>query len=251
MPDRRLTLATLVPLAAASVLANAFVLGRFILSGERAYGFLMWNLFLAWVPVGCALVAQGLAFSLLGPRRPMRVRLQLVTLAAFSLGWLLFFPNAPYLMTDLVHLRPFQENNLVWLDTAMFATFALLGVALGCLSLLAMQEVVAAACRQVFERVRGARPVARFLASGSGWLFALATLGAGSYGMYLGRVMRWNSWDALLNVDDLALSIARSLTDRPSSPGMFKITAVFGLFLVCAYVTLYAFTRVRPTVDPH
>jgi len=75
--------------------------------------------------------------------------------------------------------------------------------------------------------------------------FAIATLGAGSYGMYLGRVMRWNSWDALLNIDEVALSVLRSLIDRPSSPGMFKITAVFALFLICAYATLYAFTRVR------
>lgn len=247
MLDRRLTLGTLIPLAAASIVANGFVLGRFLLSGQRAYGFLMWNLLLAWVPIGCALVAQRLAASLLQPGRPMRLRLQLVGLAAFSLGWLLFFPNAPYLMTDLVHLRPFAENNLLWYDLAMFAAFALIGVALGCLSLLAMQEVVATACRRFFERVRGARPIARVLAAVTGWVFALSTLAAGSYGMYLGRVMRWNSWDALLNPDDLALSILRSVIDRPSAPGMFKITAVFGLFLLCAYATLYAFTRVRRT----
>src|SRR6185295_17731418 len=95
-------------------------------TGRLAYSFLVFNLLLAWIPVAFALVAH--AASEWRSRRG--VALTLLALA----GWLLFFPNAPYLMTDLMHLRV-QHNPLFWLDLVALQAFAWTGLALGFLSL--------------------------------------------------------------------------------------------------------------------
>lgn len=125
---------------------------------------------LAWIPLGLSVVLH--ALDGVRPRASARVA-SVLCLAA----WLAFFPNAPYLMTDLLHLKV-QGNLLVWLDLIALQAFAWTGLALGFVSLDLVQRVVA-------------RRVGRV----ASWLFAAAVMGLSAFGIYLGRFRRWNTWD--------------------------------------------------------
>lgn len=232
----RLTRANFFLLALASLLAIALLLTRLIITGQISYRFMAWNLFLAWIPLALAYAAQQLARP-----RLARVQAMLRALALFAtaVSWLLFFPNAPYVVTDLIHFRYTGSVQMLWFDNALLGSYAVLGVALGCLSLRVMQDIVETGLKGLLQR-RVPQTARQLLSRAGGWLFALLVLGLGAYGIYLGRVMRFNSWDALLNLDDLLMGIVRAFVDRPSAPGMFKITAVFLAFLLITYLALSA-----------
>ncbi|MEM1215237.1 MAG: DUF1361 domain-containing protein [Bacteroidota bacterium] len=136
----------------------------FHISIGQLFLFLGWNLFLAWVPL--------LLLALLRRFQPSRwAALPIIGL------WFLFFPNAPYLITDLVHLRP-RPGVPLWYDATMLFSYALLGL------LIAVQ-----ALREM--RTYLLTHVSRLWANG----FIAFTILLSGLGVYLGRVERWNSWD--------------------------------------------------------
>jgi uncharacterized membrane protein len=143
--------------------------------------FLWWNLLLAWVPW---VLSAWLA----------RPRNALVTVL-LGATWFVFFPNAPYLVTDLVHLKERPPVPL-HVDLMLYASFALTGLALGWTSL----DVV----RQRLE--------ARWGRLAAGLLIALY-VGATGFGVYLGRFLRWNSWDVVANPGALLLDARVALVD--------------------------------------
>ncbi len=91
--------------------------------------------------------------------------------------WLVFFPNAPYIITDLLHLSA-QDGVPVWYDLILLSAFAWTGAMLGMISLGLMHVLVA--------RVAG---------GAWSWIFVLGVLMLSGFGVYLGRFPRWNSWD--------------------------------------------------------
>src|SRR4030095_7892763 len=201
----------------ASAASSSLVAARVVHTGRLTYGFLVYNLALAWIPLAFAAAAYGLA-GLASRRRALPIGL-------CSIGWLLFFPNAPYLLTDLMHLRV-QANRLLWFDVIALPSFAWTGLALGFASLFLMQRMVA-------ERVGRAWS----------WLFAAAAIGAGAFGIYLGRYRRWNSWDVVLDPDGLSRDVARIVL-HPSAAVLAYCTALSGVLLV-AYLVFYAWTHVQ------
>ena len=120
---------TIPALLAASALCVATVLVRNAHAGNDFYRPLIWNLALAWVPFLFALAAYASA----------RRRNDVAT-AAYGVLWLLFFPNAPYLLTDFIHLQQSQTTPL-WYDALMLASFAWTGLLLGFASLYLMQMI--------------------------------------------------------------------------------------------------------------
>jgi uncharacterized membrane protein len=154
-------------LALCSVLACGLLAVRMELTNTRNYFFLVWNLILAWVPYLAALWAAGEQRR--KPRQSWRLLLPMAL-------WLLFLPNAPYLITDFVHLPGMEFVR--WYDIGVLAAFALSGWLLGAVSLRAMQEVVR-------ERLGGVLS----------WGFVFVSAGLCGLGVYLGRFLRWNSWD--------------------------------------------------------
>lgn len=139
-------------------------------TGEVEFAFLLWNLFLAWLPLG---FAELLTFSL--ERRPWNRPVNLF----LGLAWLLFFPNAPYLLTDLLHWRP-RSGMPHWFDLLLLLHFALLGTTLGFASLHIIRRQVLARFPPLIANA-----------------FTMVVLLLASFGIYLGRFQRWNSWDAL------------------------------------------------------
>jgi uncharacterized membrane protein len=216
----RQTWAAVLALVLASILSCMLVVVRAYYAGTTAYVFFFWNLFLAWVPLVAALLFYGLA------ARQSRSFL----LLGAAVFWFLFFPNAPYIVTDLVHLRETAPVPY-WYDIICVMAFAQTGLFLGYLSLYLMQEVVRA-----------------WLGHWLGWLFALAMLGLSAFGVYLGRFLRWNSWDALVRPLETLRDAARVANPwNDVQPLAFSMT-FFAFSLVC-YLILYSFAHLHGWVQ--
>lgn len=203
----RRRLAALGVLAAASAFAVSLVLLRFLLSGNVNYANLVWNLLLAWVPLALALLvydrhrrgAGGLSLAL-----PLAL-------------WLLFLPNAPYLVTDFMLLRDIQDMP-VWFDVALLTTFGWTGLMLGFVSVYLVQTVA--------RRLAG---------RAAGWISAIGALAISGVGIYLGRYLRWNSWDLLVQ----PAAVLGDAAGRLGSPQLIGMSLVMSAFLIVAYTMLY------------
>jgi uncharacterized membrane protein len=206
---RRRTL-SVVALVAASLLCVATVVIRAHETGDPYFRFLVWNLILAWVPLLFAIGAYARA----------RTRLD-VGVVLLLVPWLLFFPNAPYLLTDFVHLG--EGPAPLWYDGLMLSAFAWTGLLLGFASLYLVQMIARCA-----------------FGDGVAWLTVLAVLGLGSVGVYVGRFIGLNSWDALLH----PLQVADILRDQLSSVPLRMVGALLALvaFLGVGYLAVYSFT---------
>jgi uncharacterized membrane protein len=205
---RQLMRGEMVQMALSSALAVVLLGMRVAWTHERAYLFLIWNLFLAWVPYGCAL----------GIRALHRRRLPGLALVPFFLVWLGFLPNAPYLVTDFVHLR-FRVGAPLWFDAVMLAAFAWAGVGLGTASLRVCAHVV---------RVRaGSLAVLAFTP-----LVALAT----GFGIYLGRFLRLNTWDVATRPGTVIVQTLSPLVDPFGHVHAWAVTLTFALFFAVATI---------------
>jgi uncharacterized membrane protein len=179
-------------------------------SGSLRYLFLSWNLILAWIPC-----LAGQAFRAASQRGGSRV----LRLGWFGL-WLLFLPNAPYIVTDLLHLAA-RPRIPLWYDLALLFSFAGTGLLLGYISLLDVQSAVE-------ER----------LGRTTGWTVAVVSLFMSGFGIYLGRFLRRNSWEVLTDPSGLFLDIADRLLNPASHPRACAVTLIFGLGLLLGYVAL-------------
>ena len=195
---------------------------RVIYTQRILHGFLNWNLFLAWLPMICGLTAYNLH------KHPSRARW--IGVAVFSVLWLLFMPNAPYLVTDIVNLYP-QSDMPFWFDIILFAAYIWTGMFLGLVSLFLMQEVV----RHIAGRVVS-------------WVFALGVLGLSSFGIYLGRFMRWNSWDVFVNPGHVLADIVAPLRHPTAHIETYLFSLIFAFFIISAYLMLTALTHFRHEV---
>lgn len=216
-PSHRSTALVLLALALCSAAAVGMVALRIAYTGHRTYAFMVWNLFLAWIPLVLSALACR-SFS-----RAKRVGLMTI---AWSFLWLLFLPNAPYLVTDMLHLHPSGHSPL-WFDLIMLLSFALSGLFLGYVSLYSMQEMV--------NRVRGRV---------TGWLFVLTVFGLISFGIYLGRYLRWNSWDVVVNPTALALDVLDRLLYPLEHTGAYAMTFFTTVMLFLPYLVIYGLTRI-------
>jgi uncharacterized membrane protein len=217
----RRRLATVLGLFAASLFCVALVVVRNVHTGNGNFRYLIWNLFLAWIPFALAVFVYD---------RWRRRRGGMLLLVLGGL-WLLFFPNAPYIATDVVHL---QHDSLspYWYDAVTIAAFAWMGVLLGFASLYLMQTAV--------RQWRGAV---------AGWIFAFFAIGLGSLGIYLGRVLRLNSWDALEHPSVLPRILHTVARNPFAYQEAIAITLALTLALSFAYFLLYNFAAVGLELD--
>lgn len=145
---------------------------RFLYSGEYRFLFLVWNLFLAWVPLA-------ISGCLKNPKQHWTKQM------AFFTVWLLFFPNGLYVVTDLIHLH---SNSTVplWFDAVLLFTAAITSLIMAFASLRNIE---------VFLLKRFSEKAVQ--------LMTMTILFLGSFGVYLGRFLRWNSWDIINNPVEL------------------------------------------------
>ncbi len=182
---------------------------------EPAFVFLTWNLFLAWIPFVLSLCVAAVHGR--GGPRPL-----LWVLAA---AWLLFLPNAPYILTDFIHLKGVGGAPL-WFDTALIGTFAAAGLALGLASLLVVHHVVEA---------RAGRVV--------GWAVAVSSLVLSAIGIYLGRFPRFNSWDVVTNPRGLVTVVLQRLADPFGNAFLLRFGLATSTVLVVSYLLTWLLGR--------
>jgi len=215
----RETARAVLALLMASAVSIALVIARILWSGRWQYGFLAWNLFLAWLPLVFALMACD------AYRKPVRPNWGFW---GFAGAWLLFFPNAPYIFTDIIHLTSRTFGHF-WVDLVLVLLCAMTGLVLGFVSLFLMQSVIR-----------------RMLGEAASWLFIALVAGLSGFGIYLGRFLRFNSWDIVLKPFALSRGIGHWASDPLANPGTFAFPLLFATFLFVAYVMLYALTHLQP-----
>lgn len=208
-PGKGLQALTLLTLTGLSL-----VVIRGLLTGNWWFFIMLtWNLFLAWFPLGVVLVLRDLR-AVAGPSLRFQSKW---LLGAGLIVWLAFLPNAPYIITDLYHIKNLDQS-LLWFDTMSLFLFALTGLLTGLYSILIVHRMV--------------RPlVGEWLT----WLFILSSQMLSGFGIYLGRFGRWNSWDVLTKPSSLTWAIARAYRDHLS----LKLTLGYGFVLVTLYVAFY------------
>jgi len=187
-------------------------------NGFPRYAMLIWNLFLAWIP----LIAAGIAYLASWNKITFYIIMPISTLV-----WLAFFPNAPYLLTDFQHLANPGGGAPIWFDVILLIWFALTGLLLGLVSLQLMQEIVS----RIFSPVLG-------------WGFAIVVTIMSSIGIYLGRFLRWNSWDLLSNPIPIAYDMASIVRHPISNKATYVFTILFTLLFLFVYLALHLFAGV-------
>lgn len=185
---------------------------RFLLAGNYDYWFLVWNLILAWVP----LVA---AWYLYGRTQKLGLIWSKTNIALFVI-WLLFLPNAFYIFTDFIHLYRFGGVPLMY-DIVLISTFALTGLILGFTSLMLVHK----RALQRFKNYGHWLPVAALLASG--------------FAIYLGRELRWNSWDIIFNPFGILFDVSERVLNPTEYSLTFATTLLFFGFLGLTYLTVW------------
>jgi uncharacterized membrane protein len=215
-------LVVLAGLGVASALCLGLELVREHRYGTQDFRFLIWNLILAWIPLLLGLFVYD---------RYRRGR-PLLVLAPALLLWLLFLPNAPYIVTDFVHLAPGRPAPL-WLDGVELSAFAWTGMLLGFVSL----YLVHAVARHRFGPAVG----------WTGVLFVLALV---SVGVYLGRVKRWNSWDLLTQPGARLAQLHAHLGDPEALARAVGVSIIVTCLLGAAYLVFYVLMGVRLETSP-
>ncbi|MGZ4382020.1 MAG: DUF1361 domain-containing protein [Gaiellaceae bacterium] len=214
-PNERLVV--LLGLGIASALCLGLELVREHRYGAFDFRFLVWNLILAWIPFLLALIVYD----------RYRRGGKLLALAPALVIWLLFLPNAPYIVTDFVHLSATSPAPL-WLDGVELSAFAWTGMLLGFVSL----YLVHAVARHRF----GTAP---------SWAGVLCVLSLVSVGVYLGRVKRWNSWDLLTQPGARLAQLHAHLGDPASLTRAAAVTVAVTCLLAAAYLVFYVLMGVR------
>lgn len=170
--------------------------------------FLIWNLFLAWIPM---LFAVGFA--------TVRRRWALVPLGA---GWLAFLPNSPYLVTDLVHLG---DGENMWRHVLQYGFAAWTGILLGVVSMLLVHRRL--------QREFGAR---------WGWLAVVLSIALCAIGVVIGRFQRWNSWDLVTRPDAVVVATLDWVTSPFSYVQSTGVAVAVAAFFGLAYLTIFSLT---------
>lgn len=208
---KRQTSWTTVLLGATAVSVIIYLV-RVAYTGKATYAFLMWNLFLAWVPY---VLSRGM----------QRMKSAHISIkVGLFLGWLIFFPNAPYILTDLFHLSHIK-NAPRWFDLIMILSFAWTGLLLAIKSLSHIESML----RNYWKpwAVHGMM----------GGILCLT-----AFGVYLGRFGRWNSWDILAQPDALMGDLVQMFCHPLAHGQSFRFSLIFALFLGMAY---YSFIHLR------
>ncbi|MDX2361013.1 MAG: DUF1361 domain-containing protein [Crocinitomicaceae bacterium] len=196
--------------AIATSLCIIFSIYRVIHSGNRGYFFLNWNLFLALVP--------WLLTSYVLLKKQVKTKKSTIAILLFS--WLIFFPNAPYILTDLFHLR-WESSMPIWFDLTLILFFAWTGLIVGFMSLWDI------------ERLLQTRLSNKWISILSSSLLFLS-----SFGIYLGRYLRWNSWDLVRNPFGVLFDIGDRVVHPFEHPRTWGMTLFMGIFLNLVYWTL-------------
>lgn len=183
------------------------------------YLFLVWNLFLAFIPFAISSYLTS------------KAKISKIHLIIWFLIWLLFLPNAPYMVTDTIHLR-LSDASILWLDILVVLSFAMNGLVLLYLSIMDMKTLMEPYVKK------------SILKYSSFILFFLC-----SFGVYLGRFLRYNSWELLSNPKYLVSDILSIMCNPLTNKAAWLFSLLFGLFLMVGFWVFKQFHS-KPSTYP-
>lgn len=176
--------------------------------------FLVWNLFLAFVPY----------FFISYLKAHISLQKSKIKTLMLLFGWLLFLPNSFYLLTDLIHLTQ-SSAHLFWFDLVVYSSYALIGFTIGIISLLEFESILKNYISSLITQL--IIPIICFL---------------NGVGIYLGRVLRYNSWDIMSNPVELIKDIVTSLLSTHS----LLFSFYFGAYIYLFYCLKKIYSIVNP-----
>lgn len=193
---------------------SIFVLAaRVVYTGRFSYVFLIWNIFLAIIP-----------YTISSYLRTSKTISKTALIVWLSI-WLLFFPNAPYIITDLIHLSV-PKIAPTWFDALLILSFAWNGIVLASISLFDVHKLLK-----------------KHLSAKISWLIVSFALLLSSFGIYLGRFLRWNSWDILSNPIGLFRDIFGRVANPLIHPRTWIVTTLFFVFFWLGYLLMIKFSE--------
>jgi len=194
-----------------SGLCSALLLSRVAYTDTMLFMMLGWNLLLAWIPFVLSVTMVVVS------RLPAARWLLLPILGA---AWLVFLPNAPYLITDLIHLEN-RPPVPYWYDIAMLGLFGSTGLLLGVRSLEHVHDLIRQSTGEV-----------------AGWLSTGAIALLCGLGMYLGRFDRWNSWDLVSQPGAIVADVLRRAAAPSENLQAWGFTLTFGAAMLAFYIAM-------------
>ena len=189
---------------------------RWIVTDSPLFLFLNWNLFLAFVPwcISTVMVINGINKN--------------ISVALLIASWLLFFPNAPYILTDLFHLQYRSNNRTIWFDLIEILSFAWAGLLFGLLSLMDIEYLL----------------LLKFKTKITSFII-ITFLFMSGFGIYLGRFLRWNSWDIISNPIGLFNDIAERFIHPIHHPRTWGMTILMGILLNFIYHSIKMMNKIK------
>ena len=186
------------------------VITRIIFTGHITYIFMIWNLFLGYIPYG---ITRRII------RNPWVIEKKLLLSLALG-GWLLFIPNTFYILTDLFHLEEF-DTAPKWFDLLLLFSFAWNGLLLGIISIRKVEQIVEWAVNRKLSL-----------------LLVFAVMWLNAFGVYIGRYLRYNSWDVITKPFSLFSELFTILTHPISYRMEWSMIMGYALFMTLLYITI-------------
>lgn len=211
----RYSISVFVLLNIACAVCVGLVFARVAYTDSGRHLGLVWNLFLAWIPFMLSYLAHAVSWR--------KATLYLV-IPFIAFLWLIFFPNAPYMLTDLQDLARKASGAPLWYDVIIVVWSSWTGTLLGVISLYLMQDIII----RRFGRI-------------AGWIFVFVISALSSFGVYIGRFVRLNSWDILQNPAETAQEILGIIIDP--SRRLAAFTLLYTFFFLFVFLLLYSFSH--------
>ncbi|SDS03263.1 DUF1361 domain-containing protein [Winogradskyella sediminis] len=196
---------TLSLITVALLFSSILLMVRMKLNKSYAFLFLIWNVFLAIIPYAITMYLNTTS------------KLSKLKLGFWFMAWLAFLPNAPYIVTDLIHIR-IGNDALLWLDVLVVLSFALSGLLVFYISLLDMQTLV----KSIFKTL----PIE---------MMSIAILFLCGFGVYLGRFLRYNSWEIISGPQYLFIDILNMIIAPFQHFEAWLFTFGFSAFLIAGF----------------
>jgi len=181
---------------------------RIIIWGKVSFIYIIWNMFLAVIPFLISSILLNLS---------RENRLKNITFIIGGILWLLFIPNAPYIITDFIHLGEIHSVPLIY-DTILLFSSAIVGLIFGFYSLSHIEQIIEAKCSRRTTSI-----------------FMVIIIFMISFGIYLGRFLRFNSWDIFINHTSLIKNIWRIFSQPGIRAEVFLYTLLFFSFIYLFY----------------
>jgi uncharacterized membrane protein len=188
---------------------------RVLYTGTSEFLFLNWNLFLAFIPwfISSIIILK-------------KLQSNKILLSLLMITWVLFFPNSPYILTDLFHLG-MSIKAPIWYDLILILSFAGTGLLFGFMSLLDIEKILST-----------------FFSKGKIVFIIISFLFLSGFGIYIGRYLRWNSWDVVNNPVLMSYDILYKLAHPIAHPKMWGLTILLGILLNLFYFS-FKFIKVE------